>query len=424
MIKKLILIFTFIIVICLSAKAQSFWQQIAFNDTSITSLSINSSGNIIAGANYHSLYYSSDNGSKWIKIPTPDIFLTFICIDDSGIIYVADPDAFHNGLQRTTDLGQNWTIISDSGTIGCYSLGVKSNGEVFATFSSSLGTLNYIYHSFDKGSTWEKDSVNFSVSLLFNLCTQSVYTFGNIDTTYLIGTDGIYRTTNNGNTWIKKNNGLTASNVTTLCRNNLGHLFLQGNFVGTVGGLYRSTNNAENWESINAVGLPQFYDFYQLITDSNNILYGISDDVYRSTDEGDNWTNFSDGLPGSINYILAISPNGDIFCGTNFGLYRSISSVNSVKNDFINPKNFILQQNYPNPFNPITTIQYSIPQRSSVTLKVYDILGNEIAEPVNEEKGIGVYSVDFDAYKLASGIYFYKLQAGSFVETKKMILIK
>ena len=88
------------------------------------------------------------------------------------------------------------------------------------------------------------------------------------------------------------------------------------------------------------------------------------------------------------------------------------------------PKIFNLNQNYPNPFNPITTVQYSIPQRSNVTLKVYDVLGNEIAELVNEEKGMGVYSVSFDASNLASGIYLYKIQAGSFVETKKMILLK
>ena len=88
------------------------------------------------------------------------------------------------------------------------------------------------------------------------------------------------------------------------------------------------------------------------------------------------------------------------------------------------PDKYNLAQNYPNPFNPITTIQYSIPQRSSVTLKVYDVLGNEIAALVNEEKDRGVYSVSFDTSNLASGIYLYRLQAGSFIETKKMILIK
>ena len=85
---------------------------------------------------------------------------------------------------------------------------------------------------------------------------------------------------------------------------------------------------------------------------------------------------------------------------------------------------FILNQNYPNPFNPSTTIKYSVPNNSYVTVKVYDVLGNEIGELVNEEKSAGVYEVEFDANKLSSGVYFYKLQAGSLVDTKKMILIK
>ncbi|MDP2301353.1 MAG: T9SS type A sorting domain-containing protein [Ignavibacteria bacterium] len=90
---------------------------------------------------------------------------------------------------------------------------------------------------------------------------------------------------------------------------------------------------------------------------------------------------------------------------------------------------FTLEQNYPNPFNPATKIKYSIPkiinnQSSIINLKVYDVLGNEVATLVNEEKPAGVYEVNFDASKLSSGIYLYKLQAGSFVQTKKMMLLK
>jgi len=88
------------------------------------------------------------------------------------------------------------------------------------------------------------------------------------------------------------------------------------------------------------------------------------------------------------------------------------------------PKGFSLLQNYPNPFNPSTKIQYSIPERSNVNLKVYDVLGSEIATLVNDEKSIGSYAVEFDASALTSKIYFYQLQAGTFVETKKMVLMK
>ena len=81
-------------------------------------------------------------------------------------------------------------------------------------------------------------------------------------------------------------------------------------------------------------------------------------------------------------------------------------------------------QNYPNPFNPATTIKYSIPELSFVILKVYDVLGNEIAILVNEEKPIGNYEVEFDATTLPSGIYFYRLQTSNFIQTKKMVLMK
>jgi hypothetical protein len=99
--------------------------------------------------------------------------------------------------------------------------------------------------------------------------------------------------------------------------------------------------------------------------------------------------------------------------------------ITDVENSVANfPEEYFLSQNYPNPFNPSTKIEYSVSQASFVQLKVYDILGNEVATLVNEEKNRGVYSINFDASQLASGIYFYSLSAGSFVQTKKMILVQ
>jgi hypothetical protein len=88
------------------------------------------------------------------------------------------------------------------------------------------------------------------------------------------------------------------------------------------------------------------------------------------------------------------------------------------------PKEFKLNQNYPNPFNPSTKFSYSIPEKALVTIKVFDVLGREIKTLVNEEKPIGTYEVDFNASNLSSGIYFYRLNAGKFVSTKKMVLLK
>jgi Secretion system C-terminal sorting domain len=147
-----------------------------------------------------------------------------------------------------------------------------------------------------------------------------------------------------------------------------------------------------------------------------------------------NWSALSSfGISGSTNSIT-ITSAGQSFAGTSsnesskvisgFLAYTS-SNVTGVSDEKeIIPTVYKLNQNYPNPFNPSTTIRYSIPKTSLVTLKVYDVLGREVAALVNEEKPLGTYQVNFDASSLASGIYFYKIQAGSFVETKKMILLK
>ena len=88
------------------------------------------------------------------------------------------------------------------------------------------------------------------------------------------------------------------------------------------------------------------------------------------------------------------------------------------------PTEFALSQNYPNPFNPTTTIKFQLPVNSKVSLKVYDILGSEVATLVDEVKEAGYYELSFNANGLASGTYFFRINADNFVQTKKMILIK
>jgi hypothetical protein len=104
-----------------------------------------------------------------------------------------------------------------------------------------------------------------------------------------------------------------------------------------------------------------------------------------------------------------------------FGLKDPLIINNEI---FSRTKEYRLTQNYPNPFNPTTKIKFTIPERSFVTLKIYDVLGNEIATLVNEEKLVGSYEIEFNATNLPSGIYFYRLQAGNFVVAKKMVVLK
>jgi hypothetical protein len=108
--------------------------------------------------------------------------------------------------------------------------------------------------------------------------------------------------------------------------------------------------------------------------------------------------------------------------GSNNWNSKVVTGVNKVNNNL--PNSFSLSQNYPNPFNPTTLIQYSIPKSSAVSIKIYNLLGQEVATLVNQQQKAGNYSVNFNASRLASGIYMYRIQAGSFTSTKKMTLLK
>ncbi len=102
----------------------------------------------------------------------------------------------------------------------------------------------------------------------------------------------------------------------------------------------------------------------------------------------------------------------------------SYEYTNEVIIEISQPDFFLLKQNYPNPFNPSTIISWQLPETKFVTLKIYDVMGNEVASLINEEKQAGNYEVQFNATDLSSGIYYYKLVAGDFIDVKKMILLK
>jgi len=135
--------------------------------------------------------------------------------------------------------------------------------------------------------------------------------------------------------------------------------------------------------------------------------------------------------PWEYSHIFTTAGNNPYYCALHGGPGgQGMSGVIIVENpvgvpvDELIADKFELQQNYPNPFNPTTSISFSIPSSAFTSLKVYDIIGNEVATLVNEEKTAGNYEVRFNASSLTSGTYFYKLSAGSFTEVKKMILLK
>jgi len=192
--------------------------------------------------------------------------------------------------------------------------------------------------------------------------------------------------------------------------------------------IVRSTDGGVNWTT-------QYYSMYVRDLFSMPIspyaLYATTwygSGVVTSTDGGVNWTSLLTGLtyfscfefqnlPGYSNYFFVTTYGGSIY-----GYNYTPTGVEKDNNSL--PSDYYLAQNYPNPFNPSTTISFSIPKTGNVSLKVFDMLGREVADLVNENMAAGNYKVNFNAQNLASGVYLYSLTCGNIVKTNKMNLAK
>jgi len=161
-------------------------------------------------------------------------------------------------------------------------------------------------------------------------------------------------------------------------------------------------------------------------------ITGASGTVLRTNDGGATWIPLQAYCQNDLYDIEFLDEQTGIMVGGRGSILRTANAALSVaQRSSLAPQAFLLEQNYPNPFNPSTTIQYQLPTASDVRLEVYDLLGRKVMTLVNTRQVAGTYSVQFNAAALASGVYFYRLQAGAtnsasapFVQTKKMILVK
>ncbi len=140
-------------------------------------------------------------------------------------------------------------------------------------------------------------------------------------------------------------------------------------------------------------------------------------------------TAWHNGTGTVFNYVVNLPGMYNYHCDNHFTLgmvgsfNAAVTSVNNQQSSQL-PPSFRLEDNYPNPFNPSTTIKYELPRTSHVTLKVYNILGSEVATLLDEEMSAGVHSVQWDASGVSSGVYLYQLTAGKFVQTRRMVLLR
>ena len=158
-----------------------------------------------------------------------------------------------------------------------------------------------------------------------------------------------------------------------------------------------------------------------MIKDTNELrFYGSGMGIwYAYSPNGGEWSGYiSTNVMGGDPSVLKLSDTNYLMIYTGPPYTTSVSSVSENKSDFY------IYQNYPNPFNPVTNLEFGISDLGFVSLKVYDVLGNEVKTLANENKPAGRYTVTFDGSNLSSGIYFYKFNVNSFTETKRMILLK
>jgi hypothetical protein len=202
-----------------------------------------------------------------------------------------------------------------------------------------------------------------------------------------------------------------------------------------VGGnrLSRTSDGGATWTPMPAVsGLSDFYIAYvkgtsgSYVITSNNNIGGPSSPIAGSaysTDNGVSWSLIDNVPYGTATFASSrVGWSG----GLNEALFKWDSNllVTGVKQTPTIAEGFRLEQNYPNPFNPSTVIKFQVPTSKFVMLKVFDMLGREVKTLVNEELKAGSYEKTFDASGLASGVYYYRIHAGNFVETKKLMLLR
>jgi len=358
------------------------------------------------GVNSGGIIRSTDYGVNWTDVSTGLPSVQIMALTTSGNnLFTSEYDG---GIYISTDDGTNWNITALTVE---YILGFTTIGtNLFAA-----SKYNGVYLSTDNGTNW-----NFVNSGLTNTEIRAIYAKGS---DLFVGTrgDGVFISTNNGSSWTAINSGLTMKYIYSLV--SIGSNLFAGTWNA---GVFRTTNNGINWTTANT-GLPSS-PIYALAASGSNLFAGTyGSGIYLSTNNGDNWSEVNNGLTALSINSLAICGSYLYAGGDASGVWRRpLSEMITGIEDEINslPENISLEQNFPNPFNPSTSIQYAISSRQFVSLKVYDVLGNEVLTLLNEYKPAGKYQTEFNAASLPSGIYFYQLKSGSFIETKKMVLLK
>jgi photosystem II stability/assembly factor-like uncharacterized protein len=378
---------------------------------------LNNGTMLYAGTQGGGIYYSN-NGTTWISMNSGlTNTIVYSLLNANSSLFAGT----FGGIFKSTNNGNNWFAVN-TGLLDSTVLCLTSNGT--SVFAGTQG--GGLFKSDNWGASWYKANNGINSDTIKSLAI--------LNNTLFAGTyfKGIFRSTNGGQNWIASNNGFT-SPPNPLTFTIKGNTIYTGNYGP--GGFYSSTDLGLSWTQI----LSNPGGSNNVITSlvyNNAILVGIyatnGGKVLVTKNDGGSWTDVSTGTSGNPSWIFTdlrsfLNYNGTFLVGTfgksiysvPFNQIIGIKQISSAVSD-----EFKLYQNYPNPFNPSTIIKFQIKDLRFVSLKIFDMLGKEIATLVNEKKTPGVYEVNFDGSNLNSGVYFYQLNAGNFKETKKFLLIK
>ena len=373
---------------------------------------------------------TSNGGLNWVNVGYFDIdslFCMSIYAINENVAFVLSgyydsSNVYHTFLHRTSNAGQNWTNILSQTTGYFDHLSFKDSLNGFLLGDPVSGRWSF-WKTSDAGVTWDSSGLYFASEGGIASYNRDLEIIG----------DSIWFGTNIGRIYYSFDFGNNWSYSTVSCPIIL-TLTLNGNIgFAAEGCVFKTTNAGLNWNSFN---LPHasVIDYFTHVDDK--FWYATIDSIYYSSDQGNHFV--LDHVAHSFDFYWQISLKkiDSQIVGWAVGQYGTVSKYTSpigikpMSSEI--PKEFKLSQNYPNPFNPTTKIRFEIPlpplsERGAggfVRLVIYDLLGHEVATLINEQLKPGVYEIEWDVGNFSSGVYFYRLQAGSFSESKKMLMLK
>ena len=363
---------------------------------------------------------TTDAGLTWIELSTHDQLNAVDFVNENKGWAVGEDGK----IRYTINSGDSWGTQTSPVTADLNALCFIDENNGWA-----VGDLGEIIHTTNGGSNWVRQNST-TPNWLYG-----VY-FVNENKGWAVGLDStIVHTTDGGQNWerqiIGASNGFRFTSVYFEDE-------MHGWVVGIYGSIFLTIDGSETWQEIES-GTDKSLESVYFVDKTHGWIVGDAGTILHTTDGGFTWNHQFSGV--ATNYLVSVyftdRENGWVVGegGTILHTNDGGGPVTNVKDEEINkPQTFLLSQNYPNPFNPSTKIKYSIPNTSSpllggargglVTLKIYDVLGREVAILINESKQPGEYEVEFNTNNLPTGVYFYRIQVGNFIDIKKMILLK